>query len=193
MSSPASSPPEHRRTPLTFVLLTVLIDTIGFGIILPVLPRLIMEVSHTNVSDATRVGGFLLLVFAGLQFLFGPVMGNLSDAYGRRPVLLISLVAFGVNYALMGFAPSIAWLFVGRACTGLAGAVYAPANAYIADVTSPDKRAQSFALVGAAFGLGFVLGPALGGVLGEAGARAPFFASAGLALANAIYGFFTLP
>ena len=181
------------RTPLTFVLLTVLIDTIGFGIILPVLPRLLMEVSHSGVSDATRVGGYLLLVFAGLQFVFGPVIGNLSDAYGRRPVLLISLVAFGINYGLMGFAPSIAWLFVGRACTGLAGAVYAPANAYIADVTPPDKRAQSFGLVGAMFGLGFVLGPALGGLLGEAGPRAPFFAAAGLALANSIYGFFALP
>ena len=190
MSSPVAKP---ASSPIAFVLLTVLIDTIGFGIILPVLPRLIMEVAHATVSEATRISGFLLLVFAGLQFAFGPVMGNLSDAFGRRPVLILSMLAFGVNYGLMGLAPSLPWLFLGRALTGIAGAVYAPANAYIADVTAPEKRAQSFGMVGAAFGLGFVLGPALGGFLGEIGPRAPFFAAAGLALLNSIYGFFVLP
>jgi DHA1 family tetracycline resistance protein-like MFS transporter len=171
----------------------VLIDTIGFGVILPVLPKLIMEISTLPIAEATRVGGFLLVVFAVLQFLFGPVMGNLSDAYGRRPVLLLSLLAFGVNYALMGFAPTLAWLFVGRAISGMAGAVYAPANAYVADVSSPEDRAKSFGLVGGAFGLGFVLGPALGGLLGGFGPRAPFFAAAGLALVNFVYGYFVLP
>jgi DHA1 family tetracycline resistance protein-like MFS transporter len=181
------------RSPLTFVLLTVLIDTMGFGIILPVLPQLIMEIGGLDVASAARVAGFLLVTFAVLQFLFGPVMGNLSDAYGRRPVLLTSLLAFGVNYALMGFAPTLAWLFVGRALTGMAGAVYAAANAYVADVSPPEKRAQSFGMVGAAFGLGFILGPATGGLLGEAGPRAPFFAAAALAGVNFVYGLVVLP
>lgn len=191
--SMSEAEPKPARTPLTFVLLSVLIDTIGFGIILPVLPQLIMEVSGSGMSEATRVGGYLLLIFAGLQFVCGPLMGNLSDAYGRRPVLLGSMIAFGVNYAMMGFAPSLPWLFLGRALTGMAGAIYAPANAYVADVTPPEKRAQSFGLIGAAFGLGFVLGPAIGGQLGELGPRAPFFAAAGLALLNSVYGFFALP
>jgi MFS family permease len=152
------------RSPLVFVLLTVLIDTIGFGIIMPVLPRLIMQIAGVELPAAARLAGLLLLVFALLQFLFGPVMGNLSDAYGRRPVLLISLLSFGLNYALMGLAPSLGWLFIGRALTGISGAVYAPANAFVADVTQPEKRAQSFGLIGAAFGLGFILGPAIGGL-----------------------------
>jgi MFS transporter, DHA1 family, tetracycline resistance protein len=191
----STSPPNAKpaRSPIAFVLLTVLIDTMGVGIIMPVLPRLIMEVSNANVSEATRIGGYLVLVYAGLQFACGPMMGNLSDAYGRRPVLILSLVAFGVNYGLMGLAPSLPWLFLGRALTGIAGAVYAPANAFMADVTTPEKRAQGFGLIGAAFGLGFVLGPALGGLLGELGTRAPFFAASGLALLNSCYGFFVLP
>src|SRR5689334_1333840 len=134
--APVSSVPA-KRSPIVFVLLTVLIDTIGFGIILPVMPRLVMQVGHAGLSDATELGGYLLLVFAGLQFAFGPVMGNLSDAYGRRPVLLFSLFAFGVNYALMGFAPSLPWLFAGRAITGITGALFAPTNAFIADITEP--------------------------------------------------------
>jgi DHA1 family tetracycline resistance protein-like MFS transporter len=183
----------NTRKPLIFVLLTVLIDTIGFGIITPVLPQLIMQIGDADLAAAARIGGLLLVAFAGLQFLFGPVMGNLSDHFGRRPVLLCSLLAFSANYALMGFAPNLAWLFVGRALTGIAGAIYGPANAYIADISPPEKRAQGFALVGAAFGLGFVLGPALGGLLGELGPRAPFLASAALAALNFVYGFFVLP
>jgi DHA1 family tetracycline resistance protein-like MFS transporter len=186
----ASSP---ARNPLAFILLTILIDSIGFGVIMPVLPQLIMEISALDLAGAARIGGLLLAVFAALQFLFGPMMGNLSDRFGRRPVLLVSLLAFGVNYALMGLAPSLPWLFAGRALTGISGAAYAPANAFVADVTPPEKRAQSFGLVGAAFGLGFVLGPAIGGLLGEYGPRAPFFAAAGLAVLNFAYGFFVLP
>lgn len=181
------------RNPVIFVLLTVLIDTIGFGIIMPVLPQLIMEIADVDLAGAARLGGLMLVVFAGLQFLFGPVMGNLSDRFGRRPVLLISLIAFSVNYALMGLAPSLTWLFIGRALTGIAGAVYAPASAYVADVTPPEKRAQSFGLVGAMFGLGFIVGPALGGFLGEYGPRAPFFAAAALAALNFVYGLIVLP
>jgi DHA1 family tetracycline resistance protein-like MFS transporter len=182
-----------KRNPLIFVLLSVLIDTIGFGVIIPVLPRLIMQISSVNVAGAARIGGWLLVVFAGLQFVFGPLMGNLSDRFGRRPVLLISMCAFGVNYALMGLAPNLTWLFIGRALTGVAGAMYAPANAFVADVSAPDKRAQSFGLIGAAFGMGFILGPALGGFLGEAGVRAPFFAAAALAGLNFVYGLLVLP
>jgi DHA1 family tetracycline resistance protein-like MFS transporter len=152
-----------------------------------------MQISSVNVGDAARLGGMLLVVFAGLQFLFGPVMGNLSDRFGRRPVLLTSMLVFGLNYALMGFAPTITWLFIGRALTGISGAIFAPANAFIADVTPPDRRAQSFGLVGAAFGLGFILGPAIGGMLGELGPRAPFFAAALLALLNFVFGWFVLP
>ena len=184
---------ESTRRPLLFIFLTVLIDTIGFGIIMPVIPRLIMGISGLDLAGAARMGGVLLSVFAALQFLFGPVMGNLSDAYGRRPVLLLSLLAFGVNYALMGLTPNLAWLFVGRAVTGICGAIFGPANAFVADVTPPEKRAQSFGLIGAAFGLGFVLGPALGGLLGELGPRAPFFAASALALLNFVYGLLVLP
>lgn len=181
------------RNPLVFVCLTVLIDTMGFSIIVPVLPKLIMELGRFGVADSARMAGLLIGVFAGLQFLFGPIMGNLSDRFGRRPVLLLSLLAFGVNYAIMGFAPSLAWLFVGRALTGMAGAIFAPANAFVADVTPREKRAQSFAMIGASFSVGFVLGPALGGLLGEAGTRAPFFVAAGLALLNLLYGVLVLP
>jgi MFS transporter, DHA1 family, tetracycline resistance protein len=187
------APVRRQRSPIVFVFLALMIDTIGFGIITPVLPQLIMQISKVDVGAAARIGGALFAVFAGLQFLFGPVIGNLSDRYGRRPVLLTSMLVFGLNYALMGFAPSIGWLFVGRAITGISGAIYAPANAFIADVTPPDRRAQSFGLVGAAFGLGFILGPAIGGFLGELGPRAPFFAAAGLALFNCVFGFFVLP
>lgn len=189
MDAPAQPP----RSPLVFVFLALLIDTIGFGIIMPVLPRLIMEISGVDVGGAARIGGFLLLVFAALQFLFGPVMGNLSDRFGRRPVLLSSMLAFGVNYALMGLSPNLGFLFAGRALTGISGAIYAPANAFIADVTPPDRRAQSFGLIGAAFGFGFIIGPALGGFLGELGPRAPFFAAAILACLNFLFGLFALP
>ncbi|HKU41379.1 MAG TPA: TCR/Tet family MFS transporter [Polyangiales bacterium] len=186
-------PALQSKNPIIFVLLTVVIDTIGFGVIAPVLPRLIMQITGTDVGGAARIGGILIVVFAGLQFLFGPLIGNLADRFGRRPVLLCSLFAFGVNYALMGLAPNLTWLFIGRALTGISGAIYAPANAYVADVTPPERRAQSFGLVQGAFGMGFVLGPALGGLLGELGLRAPFFAAAGLAGLNFLYGLFVLP
>lgn len=185
--------PKPGKNPIIFVLLTVVIDTIGFGVIMPVLPRLIMEISAVDISAAARIGGLLLITFAALQFLFGPVLGNLSDRFGRRPVLLISLAAFSVNYALMGLAPNLFWLFIGRGLVGICGAVYAPANAYVADVTPPDRRAQAFGMIGAAFGLGFILGPAIGGFIGELGPRAPFFVASGLAALNFVYGAIVLP
>jgi MFS transporter, DHA1 family, tetracycline resistance protein len=181
------------RNPLIFVFVTRLIDAIGFGIVMPVLPQLLLSMGAPNIASAVRIAGLLLVVYAGLQFVCGPTIGNLSDRFGRRPVILASLFAFGFDYTLMGFAPTIGWLFLGRAVAGIAGAVYVPANAFIADVTPPDDRARAFGLVGSAFGLGFILGPALGGFLGELGARAPFFAAAGLAGLNFLFGLFVLP
>lgn len=178
---------------LAFIFFTVLIDTIGFGIIMPVMPQLLVELTAAPVAQATLMSGWLLTTYAVLQFVCGPIMGNLSDRFGRRPVLLISLAAFAIDYALMGLAPTLAWLFVGRAIAGVAGAVYSPAMAYIADVSPPDKRAQSFGVMGAAFGVGFIVGPLIGGLLGELGPRAPFFAAAALAALNFAYGLFVLP
>jgi len=187
------SEPSSNRRALTFIFITVLIDMIGFGIIIPVMPELIMELTGEGLSRAALYGGWLLFLYALMQFFFAPIIGNLSDRFGRRPVLLCSLVAFGFDYLLMGFAPTIVWLFVGRFVAGIAGATHSTANAYIADVSPPEERAQNFGLMGAAFGLGFILGPVLGGLLGEYGPRVPFFAASVLALCNAVYGFLILP
>jgi MFS transporter, DHA1 family, tetracycline resistance protein len=167
------------------VLAAVLIDSIGFGIVLPVLPGLLVELSGASLADATRIGGTMLIAYAAAQFVAGPILGSLGDRFGRRPVLLASMLAFAADYALMAFAPSVAWLFAGRVIAGITGATYGPANAVIADVTPADRRGASFGLIGAAFGMGFVLGPALGGLLTGLGTRAPFMVAAGLALANA--------
>jgi DHA1 family tetracycline resistance protein-like MFS transporter len=185
--------PTHERRALAVVLATLIIDVIGFGIVMPVMPDLIMSLTRVPLGEAARVGGLLMGAFATMQFLFGPVMGGLGDRYGRRPVILSCLLAFGLDYIVMGVAPTITWLFVSRAVAGMAGASFVPASAYIADITPPERRAQNFGLIGAAFGLGFVVGPALGGVLGSFGVRVPFFAAAALALANATIGFFLLP
>ncbi|MEZ4417661.1 MAG: TCR/Tet family MFS transporter [Gemmatimonadota bacterium] len=189
----APRPVGASRNALAAVLLTVLIDTIGFGIVIPVLPQLIVELTGDSLALATRDGGYLLVTYAVMQFFFGPVMGSLSDRFGRRVVILASLAAFGTDYLVMALAPTLAWLFVGRAVAGMSGAVYAAANAFIADITPAGDRAKSFGLVGAMFGLGFILGPAMGGLLGELGPRAPFFASALLAFLNLIYAFLVLP
>jgi DHA1 family tetracycline resistance protein-like MFS transporter len=181
------------RNPLIFIFVTRLIDAIGFGIVMPVLPQLLLSMGEPNVAAATRMAGVLLVTYAGLQFFFGPVMGNLSDRFGRRPVILASLFAYGFDYMLMGFAPTVAWLLLGRAVAGIAGAVFVPANAFVADVTPPEKRAQAFGLMGSAFGLGFILGPGIGGLLGELGPRAPFFAAGALAACNFLFGVFVLP
>lgn len=187
MSRPAG------KNAIAFILVTVLLDTIGIGIIMPVMPQLIMELTGENISRAAVYGGWLGFVYALMQFSFAPTLGNLSDRFGRRPVLLFAVGALGLDYIVMGVAPTIGWLFVGRALAGIAGASFTPAYAYIADVTPPEKRAQSFGLVGAAFGAGFILGPAIGGLLGEFGPRTPFFAAAALSLLNFLYGCFVLP
>ncbi len=181
----------HRAVPI--VLTAVMIDSIGFGIVLPVLPRLIVELAHVGLEDATRIGGFMLVAFAVAQFFAGPVLGTLGDAIGRRTVLLFSMIAFSIDYALMAAAPTIGWLFAGRVIAGIAGASYGPANAILADVTPPEKRGATFGLMGAAFGIGFILGPALGGLLAGFGPRTPFVAAAVLAGLNALWILFMLP
>ncbi len=183
----------NSRLTLGFILVTILLDMVGLGIILPVLPELILELSHGTIARSAVVGGYLVFVYALLQFLFSPVLGNLSDRFGRRPVLLLSLVGLTIDYLIMGFAPSIGWLFVGRIAAGISGAAVATATAYIADITPPEKRSQRFGLIGAAFGLGFIVGPVIGGELGVLSPRAPFYAAAGLAFSNFLFGLFILP
>jgi DHA1 family tetracycline resistance protein-like MFS transporter len=181
----------HRAVPI--VLTAVLIDTIGFGIVLPVLPGLVVHLGHVTLAEATRIAGYLLVAYAGAQFFAGPVMGNLGDRFGRRPVLLLSMIAFSIDYALMAAAPTLAWLFLGRAVAGIAGALYSPANAVLADVTPPERRGAIFGLMGAGFGLGFIVGPAIGGLLAGLGTRAPFIAAASIAALNALWMVFWLP
>ncbi|MGH7740400.1 MAG: TCR/Tet family MFS transporter [Candidatus Eiseniibacteriota bacterium] len=181
------------RRALTVILTAILIDSMGFGIIMPVMPSLLVHLTHATLSDAARIAGWLMGVFAAMQFLFGPVMGGLGDHFGRRRVLLLSMLAFGLDYLVMGVSPTLSWLFVSRAIAGIAGAIFVPATAYVADITPPERRGQNFGLVGAAFGLGFVIGPGVGGLLGNFGPRAPFFAAAALALINAAAGIFFLP
>ena len=183
---------ENRRA-VIFIFITVLLDTISLGIILPVTPGLIMQLGGVDLSRAAEYGGWLWFLYAFTQFFCAPLLGGLSDRYGRRPVLLFALAAFGIDYLIMGFAPALSWLFVGRAIAGIAGASYVPAYAYLADITPPEKRAQNFGLIGAAFGAGFVLGPALGGLLAHFGTRTPFFAASAAALLNLCFGYFTLP
>jgi len=182
-----------KRPALGFIFATLLIDIIGLGVIIPVMPDLIKELTGGTISDASRYGGELLFAYAVMQFACAPIIGGLSDRYGRRPVLLASLFGFGVDYVFLAFAPSIGWLFVGRIVAGMMGASFTTASAYIADVSTPENRAQNFGIIGAAFGLGFIIGPVLGGVLAPLGSRVPFIVSACLSLANWLYGFFILP
>ncbi|TSJ37340.1 TCR/Tet family MFS transporter [Mucilaginibacter corticis] len=190
MDKPAKS---KKEAALGFIFITLLIDVTGLGIIIPVLPKLIETLIHGNLSEASRYAGLLTFAYAVMQFIFAPVLGNLSDKYGRRPVLLGSLLGFGVDYLFLAFAPSIGWLFLGRAIAGITGASFTTASAYIADVSTPEKRAQNFGMIGVAFGLGFIIGPVIGGILGKYNTHYPFLAAAGLALLNATYGYFVLP
>lgn len=185
---------KNRKAAIGFIFITLLIDITGLGLIIPVMPKLIEELLHTSdVSKASQYAGWLTFAYAITQFVFAPVLGNLSDKYGRRPVLLFSLLGFGIDYLFLSFAPTIGWLFVGRVIAGITGASFTTASAYIADISTNENRAQNFGMIGAAFGLGFILGPLIGGLLGELGPRVPFFVAAGLALLNAAYGYFVLP
>jgi DHA1 family tetracycline resistance protein-like MFS transporter len=178
---------------IIFILITVLIDVIGIGIIIPIMPSLYQELTGGSISEASQYSAYLVFLYAFMQFVFSPIIGGLSDQYGRRPILLISLFGFGLDYIFLALAPNILWLFIGRTISGIAGASFTTANAYMADISEPDKRAQNFGLIGAAFGLGFIIGPSLGGILGEYGNRVPFWVSAGLSLLNWLYGYFVLP
>ena len=181
------------RAAVIFIFITLTLDILAIGVVIPVLPKLIAEFMHGAHADAVRIGGMISLVWAVMQFVFTPIQGALSDRFGRRPVLLVSMAGLGFDYILMALAPTLTWLFVARAISGMTSASFSTANAYIADVTPPEKRAAAFGLMGAAFGIGFILGPALGGLAGTYSARLPFWVAAGLSLLNALYGYFILP
>ncbi len=176
-----------------FIFITMLIDITGWGIIIPVIPKLIKELIHGDISEAAKIGGWLTFAYAITQFVFAPLVGNLSDKFGRRPIILISLFAFSMDYLLLAFAPTITWIFIGRIIAGITGASITTASAYIADVSTPENRAKNFGMIGAAFGLGFIIGPVIGGLLGQYGSRVPFYAAAVLCLLNFLYGYFILP
>lgn len=182
-----------RKAAIGFIFFTLLIDVTGLGLIIPVVPKLIESLTHGDISAVSQWGGWLTFSYAIMQFICAPIMGGLSDKYGRRPVLLLSLLGFGIDYLFVSVAPTIAWLFVGRIIAGITGASFTAASAYIADISTNENRAQNFGMIGAAFGLGFIIGPVLGGLLGSFGPRIPFLVAAGLSLLNAAYGYFVLP
>ncbi len=185
---------KQRAAGVGFIFITLMIDITGWGIIIPVVPKLIQELIHNpDISVASQYGGWLSFAYAGMQFLFASVLGGLSDRFGRRPIILFSLLGFSVNFMIQALAPSIFWLFVGRIFSGVTGASVTTASAYIADVSTDEDRTKNFGLVGAAFGVGFIVGPVLGGLLGHYGARVPFYAAAALCLINFLYGWFVLP
>lgn len=182
-----------RKAAISFIFITLLLDVIGLGLIIPVFPQLIGELIHGNMSQASQWSGLLTFAYAFMQFVCAPIIGNLSDQYGRRPVLLLSLFGFGIDYIFLSLAPTIWWLFLGRIIAGMFGASFTTATAYIADISTPENRSKNFGMIGAAFGLGFIIGPGLGGLLGEFGPRIPFIAAAVLTFINVIYGYFVLP
>ncbi len=191
----AGSPPPGRRhkAALRFIFVTALMDILAIGVIIPVLPRLVESFTHGDAGRAADYVGLFGAVWSLMQFVASPVQGALSDHFGRRPVLLVSIFGLGADYVLMALAPSLAWLFVGRVISGITAASFSTANAYIADITAPKDRAASFGLMGAAFGIGFIIGPAMGGLFGQINPRLPFWISAGLAFLNGLYGLFVLP
>ncbi len=182
-----------RKAAVGFIFITLLLDVMGWGLIIPVMPKLIAHLKGISVNEASPYGALLISVYALTQFVFAPIIGNLSDKFGRRPVLLSSLFGFGIDYLFLALAPTYGWLFVGRVIAGITGASFTTGAAYIADVSTAENRAKNFGMIGAAFGLGFIIGPFIGGMLGGLGVRAPFYAAAILCLLNWLYGFFVLP
>ena len=184
---------KEKKAAIGFIFLTLVIDITGWGIIIPVVPKLIQELTGGDLSDASKIGGWLLFTYAFTQFLLSPLIGNLSDKYGRRPIILFSLLGFSIDYLFIAFAPTLMWLFVARFISGITGASITTATAYIGDISTPENRARSFGMMGAAFGIGFIIGPVIGGLLGQFGARVPFYAAAALCFINFLYGYFVLP
>ena len=192
-ASPPQTAPAGRRAAFSFIFFTIVLDVLAMGVIIPVMPKLIEGFMQGQQADAVRMGSMLALIWAVMQFICAPIQGALSDRFGRRPVLLISMTGLGLDYILMALAPTLTWLIIGRALSGMTAASFSTANAYIADITPPERRAAAFGLMGAAFGIGFVLGPLLGGFAGSMDPRLPFWIAAGLCLVNALYGYFVLP
>src|SRR6476660_667189 len=182
-----------RKAAVVFIFITATLDMLALGLIAPVLPKLVLNFLGGNASSAAKMFGIFGTVFALMQFFFSPVLGVLSDRFGRRPIILLSNLGLGLDYIVMALAPTSGWLFVGRVVSGITAASISTAMAYISDVVAPEKRAGAFGMIGAAFGVGFVLGPALGGLLGNADPRLPFWVAGGLSLTNALYGYFVLP
>jgi MFS transporter, DHA1 family, tetracycline resistance protein len=195
LSSNTLPAPERKasQAAFIFIFITVLLDFLAFGIIAPVLPKLIIQFEAGNISHAAAITGYFGFAWASMQFLFSPVLGALSDRYGRRPIILLSCAGLGLDYIFMALAPTLGWLFVGRLISGITTSNISTAFAYVTDVTAPEKRAKQFGMLSAAFGLGFIIGPAVGGLLGGFSLRLPFWIAAGLSLTNALYGFFILP
>lgn len=184
---------QSKKTALLFIFITILVDVIGIGIIIPIIPDLIMELTGEGTAMAVIYGMWLTTAFAGMQFLFSPVLGEISDRFGRRPILLLALFGLSIDYMIHAWAPTITWLFVGRFLAGITGASFTVASAYIADISTPEEKAKNFGLIGAAFGLGFIIGPGVGGFFGEIDIRLPFYIAAGLTFANFIFGYFFVP
>jgi len=184
---------KNKKAALGFIFVTILIDIIGIGLIIPIVPELIIELTDSTVSEAAFIGGLLTATYAVMQFIFAPILGGLSDKFGRRPVLLIALLGLGLDYLIIVFAPTLTCLFIARIISGICGSSMTVANAYIADISTPEERAKNFGMIGAAFGLGFIVGPAIGGFLGEIGTRVPFLIAAILSLLNWLYGYFIIP
>ena len=184
----------NKRNPaIIFIFITIVIDVLGIGIIIPVLPKILLELTGKGLSEASQYSGYLMASYAIMQFIFSPIIGGLSDKFGRRPVILVALFGFFLDYMILVYAPTIGWLFVGRILAGITGASFTTATAYIADISNDENRSKNFGMVGAAFGLGFILVPPIGGLLGDIGTRVPFMFAAGLSLVNALYGYFILP
>src|SRR5213596_3459115 len=182
-----------RPAAVIFILVTVTLDVLAMGLIIPVLPKLILDFLGGEMTDAAKWSARFAVVFALMQFFCSPLLGVLSDRFGRRPIILLSNLGLGLDYIVMALAPTLSWLFLGRVISGITAASISTGTAYVADVVEPEKRAGAFGLIGSAFGVGFVLGPALGGLLGNSDPRLPFWVAGGLSLANALYGYFVLP